>query len=498
MIELDVYNARTFYSGPESKLELMFEALRVREKNSFWKAKGIIRAMAARGAFSEMSMEEKQDEIARVEEEAKWAKFYDKRTRSFGTGLLKRVVLHLKFHKAKYQVVDHRTKLRTSGKGIQKLRFVDKVDSREEQLDAVRQALSRGRGILHCATNFGKTEVACGVCAEFLYQRKVVPRVLFLIHRKQLAVQTMKRFQQHLRESVPVCMIGAGKKAIPEKGILIATVQTASNVLRRAAFRKFMSKCDILFIDELHVNKAWQVSRVVAQCNAPMRFGLSGTIDKENQIKYFHYKGMTGPIIAEVRNEELVKLGRSAKPIIRMVEVRDRKVRGSYAEAYKLGVVRNRVRNRLVLNETIRYVKKNYRTLVTVSRIRHGKNLHKELENRGDISVAFISGSTPLWAREKAIKRFEKGKVPVLIASTIIDVGMDIPSIDACVFAGGGLGWELILQRLGRVLRKKKGENKVYVSDFIDTHNKHLFKHSLKRMNYYEKEKIAEMEVVES
>jgi superfamily II DNA or RNA helicase len=499
VITLDVYNARTFFEGPEPQLEIMFEALRVEDKNSFWKAKGTIRAMAMRGSFEGMDEEEKDAEISKIEEEAKWVKFYDRRTDSFGTGLYARVRKHLKLQHIKCQIVDGRKKVPRLEWKIKKFRFVDKVDLREEQISAVRQALLRGRGILHCATNFGKTEAACAISSEYNYQRKTLPRVLFLIHRKQLAVQTMKRFQQHLGEEFPVTMIGAGKKDIPDKGVLIAVTKTASNVLRRVAFRRFMERCNILFIDEFHVNKAWQISRIVAQCAAPMRFGLSGTIDKENKIKWMHYKGMTGPIIAETRNKELVDLGRSAKPIIRMVEVQAaKKLEGSYAEDYRLGVVRNRVRNRLVLDETIRYVKKNYRTLVTVSRIAHGKLLKRELEQAIDVPIAFISGGTSLWQREKVIKLFEKGRISVLIASPIFDVGMDVPAIEAWVNAAGGKGWELVLQRLGRVLRKKKGRNEIYVTDYVDMHSKHLFKHSVLRLQYYEKEKIAKIRVVET
>lgn len=497
MIELDVYNARTYFSGPEGQLEVMFEALRVKDKNSFWKAKATIKAMAYRGSFEGMDKDEKNSEIERIEEESKWVKFYDRRSDSFGSGLFPRVSNYLKDMGVKTRISDHRTKIRTTGKKVTKPRFCDKVEIREEQVQAVKAALSRGRGILHCATNFGKTEVACWICSEFAVQTDNVPRVLFLIHRKQLAVQTTKRFQKHLGESIPVHMIGAGKKKIPNSGILVATTQTASKLIERVSFRNFLGKCNILFIDEFHINKARQISRIVSKCSAPMRFGLSGTIDKENKIKWMHYKGMTGPIIAETRNEELVKLGRSAKPIMRMVEVTEPKLRRvSYGTAYRLGVVRNRYRNRLVVDEILRYVKKDYRTLVTVARIAHGIRLKREIEKRTDLPVAFLSGGTPLWEREKAIKRFERGKISILIASPIFDVGVDIPKIESWVNAAGGKGWELVLQRLGRVLRKKEGDNKIRVTDFVDMFNKRLFEHSLARLKYYEAEKIANIRMV--
>jgi len=41
------------------------------------------------------------------------------------------------------------------------------------------------------------------------------------------------------------------------------------------------------------------------------------------------------------------------------------------------------------------------------------------------------------------------------------------------------------LQRIGRGLRQKEGDNVLYIHDFLDNHNKHLKRHSLKRSEVY-------------
>lgn len=497
MIELEAYNARTFFSGRRKELRRMFHCLRVRDKNSYFRAQATIKALAYRGVFYGMDEKERKEKMEEITQSAQWVKFYDRRTDSFASGLLPRVQAFLKKREIEYRLRDRRKENPLKEHRFHRVHFLDKIEARPEQVKVIQNALSQGRGILHCATNFGKTEVACAIAAEFLHQTGKVPRILFLIHRKQLVVQTMERFQKHLGKQFPTTMIGAGMKEIPNRGALIATVQTASLLLKSFRFEDFMEKCDILFIDEFHINKAWQAYRIVNRCNAPLRFGLSGTIDKENKIKIMHYMGMTGPIIAEVKNKELVDLGRSARPMIRMVEVHIDPVGGNYAASYKMGVVRSRDRNRLVIREILRYVGKNYRTLVTVARISHGLRIRKILERKTDFPVEFLSGSTQLWKRGKVIKKFEAGKIPVLIASPIFDVGVDIPAIDAWVNAAGGKGWELVLQRLGRVLRKKEGKNRVYISDFVDFHNEYLLQHSMRRVKYYRDEEIAEIKVVE-
>lgn len=491
VIQLDVREARTYFIGPEKKLRVMFKALRVRDKNSYWKSRYLLRKFAYLG----------EEKLEQIEKRAKWVRFYNRRDDSFSTGLLPRVERRLRKQGVEYRIRDQRREIPTRGEAFKKVNFMDEIEARPEQITLIKTALRCGKGILHAATNFGKTEVACAIIAAYREQTGRVPRCLFLIHRAGLAAQTVKRFQKHLDPDVfPISLIGAGSKDIPKKGIIVATTQTCSNMLeyRDRDLMKFLGCTDILFIDEFHVNKAWQLTRITDKCQAPMRFGLSGTIDKKNKMKMLHYEGMAGPIIAEVRNKELVGLGRSAKPFIRFREVHAPKLQvDSFGEAYREGIVKNTFRNGLVCKDIVRYVKKDYRTLVTVGRIKHGWTLKEKLERRMDVPVEFIQGSTPVAIREKLVQRFEAGDIAVLIASPIFDVGMDVPAIEAWVNAAGGKGWELVLQRLGRVLRKKKGKkNRVFISDYVDLHNKYLMKHSIARIKHYVAEEIAEITYV--
>lgn len=498
MIQLIVRAARTSFYGPEKQLKIMFRCLRVKDKSAWWRQRAALKRVAY---YHYIKNEEKRDrKIEQLKASTTWIKFYDRRSDTFATGLLKRVSKFLEKKGIRF-VTQYKCDDLPHFREVKKLEFEDEVENRPEQIQIVNKALRTGRGIIYAATNAGKTECASAIIAEYYRQLRRVPRVLFLIHRAGLAEQTAERFTKHLPNSLGVTIVGGGKKSVPrEPGIIVATVQTASNILNRPDFECFQEKCDILFIDELHVNKAWACSRIVNRNGALMRFSLSGTVNEKSKVKMLHYTGLTGPIIAEVRNKELVELGRSAKPIIRFVEVDAEKIpkKLKYMKAYSLGIVSNEKRNELVVAETVRYLKKDFKTLVTVARISHGLKLKRLLENRIDLRVEFLSGKDSVSYRKKIIKEFENGKIGVLIASPIFDTGVDIPSgVDSWVNAAGGKGWELVLQRLGRVLRKNPRQgNKVRVTDFVDKHNWYLFRHSVRRMKYYIDEKIAEMRVV--
>jgi superfamily II DNA or RNA helicase len=70
----------------------------------------------------------------------------------------------------------------------------------------------------------------------------------------------------------------------------------------------------------------------------------------------------------------------------------------------------------------------------------------------------------------------------VLIGSTIIDVGVDVPSLGMVILAGGGKAEVALRQRVGRGLREKKsGPNIALVCDFVDPGNKHTKGHSMTR-----------------
>lgn len=498
MIELEVHAARTYFDGPKKELRLMFRALRLKDKNAYWKQQFLLKKF---GYFSKSK--NKEAKIERLKEETKYIKFYNARSCSFASGLLGRVRSRLRRESIDYKIQDRRKSINDLQR-IGKLRLRDNeekhVEQRQEQVNAVNGAILGKRGILHCATNFGKTEVAAGIIAELQHQWDRTPRVLFLVHRLGLAKQTQERFKKHL--NMKVRMLGGGKKYIPKRGVLVATVQTAMNMLEQESYDMiaFLKKCDIVFIDELHVNKASQTSKLVNYCAAPMRIGLSGTINKKDHVKYMHYLGMCGPIIVETRNKELVKLGRSAKPYIRMRRISGPEVFvENYMECYREGVVRHTRRNRMVVREALRYLEHDKNVVITVARKSHGWKLLNLFRQVTEVPCEFIQGSTSLWHRDKAVDRFESGKAPILIVSPIGDVGWDLPSLQSWINAAAGKGWELILQRLGRTLRKKKqGANKVWITDFLDEHEpQYLAKHSRLRLKYYKNEKIAHIKILE-
>ena len=490
MVKFRVTAAKTYFrSEDDEDLETMFRCLRVKTKENWFRTRAVLKHSAY---IYNLPEDEQDEEREKIIENSQYVKFYDLRTYSFLSGLLPRVRKFLKKKHIKFKVIDERKPIPPFNISFKKLPF-DGIEDRPEQVDAVKAALEKGRGILGCATNAGKTLISASIIA------KVQPkRVLYLVHRVGLVDQAAATFEKLL--TLKVTKIGSGKKAVPKQGIIVSTTQTAANLVESedSEFLNFLDECDVFIADELHINKAGQATRVANKCSAPFRFGLSGTIREKSKIKMRHYVGMFGPILYRITNKQLVEEGRSARPYIRFVEVDAPEIRGvGFAEAYRQGIVECKERNRAVVREALRYMRKDLPLLIMVSRINHGRCLTKRLKRKVGVPVEFLWGNTPQKKREIVIRKFKQGKVSAIVSSPIFDVGQDIPIIGACVMAGSGKGWELVIQRLGRVLRRKKGSNKVYVTDFIDKHNHHLFKHSLARLRHFRREKIANFTFVQ-
>ena len=74
---------------------------------------------------------------------------------------------------------------------------------------------------------------------------------------------------------------------------------------------------------------------------------------------------------------------------------------------------------------------------------------------------------------ERFLHDFNNKKYKVIIGTTVLDEGFDIPSLGALILGGTGSKIRRTKQRLGRVLRKKEGINRTYIVDFMD--NTHIF-----------------------
>ncbi|CAI1494016.1 DNA or RNA helicases of superfamily II [Thermococcus nautili] len=408
----------------------------------------------------------------------KWEKpesLYDPYEKTFPVGLLPRVKKFLNSKGYRVRIKDERqvrgVKLNSA--------WNEDYSLRRYQQRAVRKALKEKMGVLALPVGSGKTVVGLRIIHELDLS------ALIVVHTKELLYQWAEKVEELL--GVKAGIVGDNKWN--EENVTVAMIQT----LLSRGVDKLKNDYAIVMFDECHrtsaAEKFYQLGISLPQV---YRFGLSATPWRRVRGEEIKIEAVVGPIIYEVKAEDLIREGFLAKPRFEVITYESSMPSFSerYKELYEDVVMNNDERNRAIVAKAKELVRKGHRVLIDVKRIEHGKILKEMLEKEG-IKAEFLSSKSQ--NRWEVLEAFKNGEIPVLI-STLLKEGVDIPEISAIILAGGGKSDIMTIQTIGRALRPKKGMRAVIV-DVADD-DPLLYTHFIERQKalkqyygkYYDKE----------
>lgn len=251
----------------------------------------------------------------------------------------------------------------------------------------------------------------------------------------------------------------------------------------RAETVTFLEQIGFLTLEEAHeVSGTGFFDLCNAMTNAHYRLALTATPNmKDSQEANMRLQAASGTIGIRVSEKELIDKGILAKPIFKFMDMKMAPgvTRGaSFPVAYERGIVKNDARNTMILQQTLEAKKYGLTTMILVQHTAHGDILNNMLKASGT-RAQFIRGEDSQTDRQAALDALGAGKIDALIGTSILDVGVDCPSVGQIILAGGGKAEVAIRQRIGRGLRaKKSGPNVCFVVMFQDTFNTHTGNHS--------------------
>lgn len=257
--------------------------------------------------------------------------------------------------------------------------------------------------------------------------------------------------------------------------------------------KELVADTKVVIVDEGHHSKADSYYETLLRFeNAQYRFALSGSVDKSDKMAWQRLQAIYGDEVYQVSNEEMISRGISAKPYIRFLNIRKEVPLDNprnYMEVYDKAIVNNSERNKYIADFTSAFYQTGKKVLIIVNRVEHGEIIMEMLEERG-VPSEFINGAVSSDERTRQLDDIKTGKLRVLIATGVLDEGVDVKGgLDMLVMAGSGKSLRLILQRVGRVLRKRSsGENTSVVLDFYDRSDPTVYRHSEERMAIYTNE----------
>ncbi|MEB0029193.1 DEAD/DEAH box helicase [Undibacterium sp. RTI2.1] len=244
----------------------------------------------------------------------------------------------------------------------------------------------------------------------------------------------------------------------------------------------------LVILEEAHEASGNSYYEILRHCkNAYYRLALTATpFMKDSEESNMRLMACSGPIGISVSEETLIDRGILAQPHFKIVELRHKPAKlmrnTGWQSAYRIGITDNEYRNKIIVDECIAAASYHMSTMVLIQQTKHGETLLQKMTDAG-LRVAFIQGEDDQAGRKQALSQLAKGEIDVLIGSTILDVGVDVPAVGVVIIAGGGKAEVALRQRIGRGLREKKsGPNIALIIDFADGFNEHLKGHAMQRL----------------
>lgn len=364
------------------------------------------------------------------------------------------------------------------------------------QPEVMHRLLRHGQMIAQIATGGGKSRIA-QICTA-----RINRPTLFLTTRGVLMHQMAEKFTAMGKQ---VAILGDGSLQVSTE-VTCGMVQTIASWLDEPkaaesvdpeAFRKqtarrkkmieVLARFEFVILEEAHEVSSESFYEIMQHCrNAHYRLALTATpFMKDDEEANMRLMAVSGSIAIHITEEMLIERGILARPYFKYVPLPEKPPKlfrsSPWQRAYELGITGHELRNRLAVVEAMRARSYGLSVMMLVQRKEHGRALC-DIMTRNGIRARFIHGEADQSSRKKALTDLAGGAIDVLLGTTILDVGVDVPAVGMIILVGGGKAEVALRQRIGRGLREKKvGPNVAFVVDFADGHNEHLLKHYLQR-----------------
>jgi superfamily II DNA or RNA helicase len=384
---------------------------------------------------------------------------------TFPTGLLPRVEAFFQKDGISYEIIDKREKPQLN---IHKFNTLESFPPlRYYQKAAIKELKQRHRGVVVFPTAAGKTLTAAKMIQELglntiiVTPGKEITNLMFDVMLQFYGKGKVQKLSSNCKQIVNL------------KPIVIVNIQALIK-LPPDLFKNYHA----VFIDEFHRSAAdtYQECNEKHLKNCYYKCGLTGTFFR-NDNSDMAMEGVLSEALYEYPLKDAIADGFIMEPQFQMVEFKN-SVHGSYQQQYKKGIVENEERNKLIA--TIAKKEEPNSVLVLVQQVQHGERLKKLIPE-----ATFIHGTEKDSVRVQILEDFRNEKIKILIGTSVIGEGVDLPIAGTLIIAGGGKAKSGIIQNIGRVLRMHPKKKQALIYDFTDEGSTYLNRHSLERRDIY-------------
>ena len=329
------------------------------------------------------------------------------------------------------------------------------------------------KALLVSSTGTGKT-----LASAFAIKDLGFERVLFLVHRNQIAIQAMNSYQRVFGAKHSMGLL-CGSFKQTDKDYIFATVQTLSKDYILDSFEP--DTFDAIVVDEAHHGVADSYKKIMDYFKPKLWLGMTATPDRRdadvegrNVYEIFDHNIALEIRLQDAMEEDLLcPFHYFGITDLEIVDDQARKKREE-VEYFKILTSEERVDNIIKYSKYYGYSGKRVKGLIFCSRIGETEELSKALNDRGYRTIA-LNGSASEEERTKAIERLAgedcEDALDYILSVDIFSEGVDVPEINQIIMLRPTQSPIVFIQQLGRGLRKAKDKEYVVVLDFIGNYD---------------------------
>ncbi len=315
----------------------------------------------------------------------------------------------------------------------------------------------------------GKTYASAFAARELEFKK-----VLFLVHRNQIAKQALKSYRKVFDGKISMGMV-TGKYQDYDADFVFATVQTLSKEETLSRYKK--EHWDLIIIDEAHHSSADSYKKIMDYFEPKLWLGMTATPDKRDD-------NLEGRNIYEIFNHQIayeIRLQNAMEEdllcpfnyfgITDLEVIADAgKSSEEKVENFRCLTSEERVLNVMKQAEFFGYSGERVKGLIFCSRIDEARELSAKFNKKGWRTIV-LSGSDSETVRATAIERLagdeSEDALDYIISVDVFSEGVDVPEINQVIMLRPTESPIIFIQQLGRGLRKAEGKEYVVVIDFI-------------------------------
>ncbi|AET34252.1 helicase, possible DNA repair rad25 [Pyrobaculum ferrireducens] len=325
------------------------------------------------------------------------------------------------------------------------------------QREAVDNWASHGmRGTVIIPTGGGKTFVGLEA------MRRAGTSALVLVVTKELAAQWVERIRKYLGVSPGV--LGGGSREV--RDVTVAIYNSAVKYID-----ELVGRFGLVVFDEAHHVPAETFKEVALSLDSPFRLALSATPEREDKNEHLIYEAV-GPPVYRASYRSMMEAGLVVPVEHYRVYVRmSREEERSYASlpSDNAIVLRNAAAKAgakipVAVRIVAREVALGSKVLVFTQFIDQAEELYRGLRE-GGVAAELITSEEG--NREAAFRRFSAGVSRVVVTTTVLDEGVDVPDAEVAVVVSGTGSRRQMIQRVGRVVRATSGKRAARVYELV-------------------------------